>query len=217
MDNRNELSIPEKRKELVLAKYERAIDFILRVDPNLCREKYGDMVLPEHCIRSQAITFSELAEWYSKDCPADYIAVHLATLNIFVNVSQHLTKEQIKEIAFWIVKRWPYLNIAELTLVISRIKMGGYGPLYNNLSGEFILNCFSEYVKERRAAIYKENAEMQKPFPNIQSLGAALIQNMDKMPNLKKMVEDTRKQKEAAAAQELDEKKQRILRLKDIL
>lgn len=173
MDNRNELMIPEKRKELVLAKYNKAIEFITKVNPTVCMDKYGDFELAEHCINSQAVTFSELASWYSKDCPSDFISVHLATLNIFVNVSQHLTKEQIKEISFWIVKRWSYLNIAELTLVISRIKMGGYGPLYNNLSGEFILNCFSEYVKERRSAMYKANAEMQKPFPNLQSLGVA--------------------------------------------
>lgn len=43
------------------------------------------------------------------------------------------------------------------------------------------------------------------------------MQNVDKMPNLKKMLEETRQQNEVAAAQELDEKKQRIKRFKDIL
>lgn len=139
-------------------------------------------------IKIKAASLLELSEWYGVDCPKDWLSLQLVTLNLFVNVSQHLLPAQIKEISFWIFERFPGLNLADITLVITRIKMGGYGPLYNNLSGEFILNCFVGYYKERRFFLLHAEVEKRNAFESVGAFEIGIMKHLDKLPRLRSIM-----------------------------
>lgn len=181
MEN-NQITI--SRKENALRIFPNSGIFLIEMNPDKCREKYSKCITSIDCARSKSANLIELNDWYGLDCPKDWVSLQLATLNLFVNVSQHLTPEQIKETSYWIYDRFSMLNLADITLVISRIKLGEYGKLYNNLSGEFILDCFSYYAKERRNKLNSEEIEKSRAYPNIQSFGAAIVHNIDKLPSI---------------------------------
>lgn len=190
MEN-NKITI--SRKENALRVFPNSGVFLIEMNPDKCREKYSKCVTAIDCVSSKSASLIELKEWYGLDCPKDWVSLQLATLNLFVNVSQHLTSEQIKETSYWIYDRFSMLNLADITLVISRIKLGEYGKLYNNLSGEFILDCFSDYAKQRRNKLHSEEIKNGSAYPTIQSFGTAIIKNIDKLPSIAALLDKVKK------------------------
>ena len=187
MKQKNELTL--SRKENILKICPGSGNYLAETNATVCMKRYSKFTTPADCVDSEAESLRELEEWYGKDCPKDWISLQLATLNLFVNVSQHLSKHQISEVSFWVFERFPELNIADVTLVISRIKMGGYGPLYNNLSGEFILRCFSEYYRERRYFLLQREASKRNAFESVASFGIGIMKHIDKLPHLRKRMQ----------------------------
>lgn len=182
------------RKENALRKFPHSGVFLVEMNADVCRLKFSRCITAIDCLNSKSATLSELNEWYGSDTPIDWVSIQIATLNLFVNVSNSLNPDQIKEISYWIYERYSKLNLADITLIISRIKLGEYGKLYNNLSGEFILNCFSDYVKARRREI--RNLEIQKgyAYDSIQEFGMAFIKNIDKLPHVSAILNKDKKE-----------------------
>lgn len=183
MEDKNKLIV--SRKENALKKYPNSGLFLNEMNTTVCMQKYSFCKTPEECINTKSATLNELTEWYGEDCSKDWLYAQIGTLNLFVNVSNHLKPYQAKEIAFWIYREYPQLNIAEITLVLSRIKLGKYGKLYNNLSGEFILDCFSEYVNEKRSYLLRKETEKRNAFESITTFEIGIMKHLDKLPRLR--------------------------------
>lgn len=196
MEDKNKLIV--SRRENALKVFPKSMSFIDGMNSSVCMEKYSRCKSPEDCMNTKSATLSELSEWYGEDCSKDWLYAQIATLNLFVNVSNHLQPYQAKEIAFWIYSQFTNLNIAEITLVISRIKLGKYGKLYNNLSGEFLLDCFSEYAKEKRSYLVKKEAETRNTYESVASFEIGIMKLLDNLPRVrdlmgKKVTEEEKK------------------------
>lgn len=209
MGQNNKLTL--SRKDNALKKFPTSGQFLTEMNSTVCMQRYSKLSTPRACIGSNAATLQELEQWYGIDCPRDWLSLQLATLNLFVNVSQHLSERQIPEISFWIYERFPSINIADVTLVISRIKMQGYGPLYNNLSGEFILNCFSEYYKERRSFMLQQEVSKRNAFESIATFEIGIMKHLDKLPRLRKIMQKNISEEERKKI-EAEEREQEIKR-----
>lgn len=209
MEDKNKLIV--SRKENALKKYPSSGLFLNEMNADVCMQKYYLCKTSEDCINTKSATLNELREWYGEDCPKDWLYAQIATLNLFVNVSNHLKPYQAKEIAFWIYSEYSRLNIAEITLVISRIKLGKYGKLYSNLSGEFILNCFSEYYSERRSFILQQEALQRNAFESITTFEIGILKHLDKLPRVRKIMQKKISEEEKARI-EAEEREQEIKR-----
>lgn len=214
MEDKNKLTV--SRKENALKVYPKSISFIEGMNAAVCMEKYSKYKTPEDCINSKHASLDELTEWYGEDCSKDWLYAQIATLNLFVNVSNHLLPYQAKEIAFWIYSQFPKLNIAEITLVISRIKLGRYGKLYNNLSGEFILDCFAQYAKEKRTYLYQKEVEKRSAYESVISFDIGIMKSLDKLPRVRNLMgkqltdEEQKKIKEEERALKIEREKKKL-------
>lgn len=124
----------------------------------------SETVSIEAAQRENILTLQEISLIYTPNTPSLMLEAWLYNLNDFVNVQNKLNPNQIPEIAYLIHNQYSSLNMAELTLLFKRIKMGHYGPLYGNLSGESILRWFAEFTKEKSQILVKQ--EEQRAFQN---------------------------------------------------
>lgn len=83
------------------------------------------------------------------------IKMWLVSLNDFVNTSRKMSPEQIDEISLYIFQDYYYLTVADIYLLITDIKKGRYGQLYESLDGIKILSFFEKYANERAMTIYE--------------------------------------------------------------
>lgn len=105
------------------------------------------------------LTLKEIAVIYTPNTPSLLLEAWLYNLNDFVNVQNKLNENQIPEIAYLLNNSYSGMNMAELTLLFKRIKMGHYGPLYGNLSGDSICRWFAEFAAEKRQLLIKQQQE----------------------------------------------------------
>lgn len=135
------------------------------MNPIACMKRYAkESISVEAAQVDTILTLSEIRRFYTPETPELLVEAWLYNLNDFVNVQNKLKPEQITEIAWLLVGQYSFLNMADLTLIFRRVKMGHYGPLYGNLSGENICRWFGEYVTERSDVIVKR--EQQKALEN---------------------------------------------------
>lgn len=144
--------------------------------------------------KGNVVTLKEIACFYTSDTPLLLLEAWLYNLNDFVNVQNKLKEEQISEIAFLIYNHYSALNMAELTLIFKRIKMGYYGPLYGNLSGESICRWFAEFQQEKTQLLIKQ--EEQEALKNSmtckQRSENVLTGLLERFPDLLKEIREVR-------------------------
>ena len=150
-------SIESSRKQQILAAFPNTEKLIIGFNPVASMRRYEkETVSVEAAQKPNILTLREIAVIYTPNTPSLLLEAWLYNLNDFVNVQNKLNSEQIPEIAYLINNRYSDLNMAELTLLFKRIKMGHYGPLYGNLSGDNILRWFLEFSKEKDWVLAKQ-------------------------------------------------------------
>ena len=87
----------------------------------------------------------------------DLIIVWLISLNEFVNFSRKMGESQIEEVAIYILQDYYYFKMSDIYLIITMIKKGEFGQLYESLDGVKILGFFEKYAKDRANLIFQEN------------------------------------------------------------
>jgi len=66
--------------------------------------------------------------------------------SLFFNVAQSITPSQVTQSAHLILKRYYYLNLADIKLCIEMGKSGDFGKIYDRFDGGVVMNWFSEYT-----------------------------------------------------------------------
>ena len=135
------------------------------LNPSACMRRYvKESMSVETAQVDTILTLAEIGKFYTAETPGLLLEAWLYNLNDFVNVQNKLKPEQITEIAWLVVGQYSFFNMADLTLIFKRVKMGYYGPLYGNLSGENLCRWFGEYARERANVHVK--LEQQKALQN---------------------------------------------------
>lgn len=93
-----------------------------------------------------------------------YIATHLAAMSKFLGLKERLSSEHIDFVADELIENYgQWMTVADINLVIKRIKCGYYGELYNDLNAQKVLGIFSKYDIERDDAVARHrSSEMKK-------------------------------------------------------
>lgn len=102
-------------------------------------------------------TLASVFKTYGQEFITAYIEYWIDNLNDFINAARKMTPDQMGEIAIMIYQYYPYLNIADLNLVFTRIKHGEFGKLYESIDGVKILEYFRTYANSRANKIEQMN------------------------------------------------------------
>lgn len=168
---------------------------IIGFNPVACMKRYAkESISIRTAQKENIVTLKEIACFYTSDTPVLLLEAWLYNLNDFVNVQNKLKENQITEVAFLIYNHYSDLNIAELTLIFKRIKMGHYGPLYGNLSGESICRWFAEFQQEKAQLLIKqqEQDDLRNSMTCKQRSEGVLTGLLERFPDMLKEIRETR-------------------------
>jgi hypothetical protein len=93
------------------------------------------------------LKLNELKKIYSEETPHLLIETWLIQLTLFFDLPLH--SDRVSELAWLIYDDMHFLNIAEMTLLFTRIKKGYYGKFYNRIDPSEILSWCRDYRRER--------------------------------------------------------------------
>src|SRR3989304_5154769 len=102
------------------------------------------------------ITLASLMKQFDREFIINYLKLWIIDLNEFLNLTNRMTPDQIKDTAELIYQDNYNLNIADINLVFTNAKKGVYGQLYGSIDGSKLLRWFSEY-RNYRADWYYDN------------------------------------------------------------
>lgn len=77
------------------------------------------------------------------------LKLHLIELNEVLALKVPMGEHQINECAIEILDRYPYMTMADINLVMRRIKCGECGRLYDRLGMPQLMQIFADYADER--------------------------------------------------------------------
>ncbi len=103
-----------------------------------------------------------LASTYGDETPIEWLKIQLGTLNDFTEVSTKLSPEQLNELSSLFLSEYYYVNVAEISLFISRFKMGQYGRFYGVIDPIKITRAMLDYITERRVDIERQKREQYR-------------------------------------------------------
>ena len=105
------------------------------------------------CYQAQAPTLASIRrEQGEKYCTAR-VAEYLLSIENYLGDKMDMSKAQYIEIAEDIMNEFYVLNIADINLVVQRIKHGEYGKVYGKISCAYIYDAFRNYYQERSDAV----------------------------------------------------------------
>ena len=108
-------------------------------------------------------TLGEFKRSYGKDWVIGYVAMWLIELNDNASVKNRMSEAQIEFTAERIYETYS-LKITDLTLFFRNVKEGVYGPYYENLSQDKIMQWLSEYWDLRCEYAELENQGRKENF-----------------------------------------------------
>ncbi len=100
-----------------------------------------------------------------------------------LNVGQHLNDTQIEVLCELIYEEFYFFTIADIKLVFKKGLKGEYGPLYNRLDTQIVMEWLSEYQKERAA--YNPEPEPEPVKPVDQEQVKKLTEGLEKIARAK--------------------------------
>lgn len=135
-------------------------DFIVKFNPDFCAERYSSLNTEELALKSGMIKLSELKYAYGEESVINFLQAWLTNAAMYVRLE--IDYQLIKEIARELLKEIQMLNLAELTLFLSKLKRGHYGTLYGRFDGMMICSAAREYRQQRGLILNRMTEEEQK-------------------------------------------------------
>jgi len=157
--------VKSEKAGVILKHFPIQKDFVVNMNHLALEKKYSSFKTIGDAYNTNFIKLSELQGIYSIEAPGMLIESWIMQLALFLDLP--VNKDQIKELAWLIFEDNHFLNIAEMTLLFTRIKKGYYGQFFNRIDPVEILRWCREYRKERGNYISKlpdgyESPELKK-------------------------------------------------------
>jgi len=149
----------EAKRELVLNMYPTSELFAVEMNFDNCRKMYGEFSTSELALKSAKIKLRELSVIYSEREIIGWIQIWLIVLAKHMDFK--IEPEQAEMTAIEILADMYMLNIAEFTLLFTRIKKGHYGIFYGKFNMQTILLACKQYRMERGTVLAGMNETEQ--------------------------------------------------------
>lgn len=114
-------------------------------------------------INTPSKTLGEFKRAYGKDWVIGYLSMWLIELNDNANVKMKMTDGQMEDTAERIYDTYS-LKVTDLTLFFRNVKDGVYGPFYENLSRDKIMQWLAMYFDERCEMAEMTNSRNHEKF-----------------------------------------------------
>jgi len=144
----------------VLALYPTVESFAIEMNLDSSLKKYIEYKSAESALKSRKIKIRELSAIYGESKISGWISLWLISLAKYMNFE--ISNEQSEITGIDILSDMYMLNIAEFTLLFSRIKKGHYGIFYGKFNMQTILIACKNYRSERGLIISKMSEAEQK-------------------------------------------------------
>jgi hypothetical protein len=150
---KQDLTTVDNRTSSVLKMYPHQKDFVVAMNHTSLEKKYAKIRTVGDAFDTEYIKMNELKVIYTEETPRMLIETWLIQLTLFFDLP--LNKDQVRELAWLIYDDMHFLNLAEMTLLFTRIKKGYYGKFFGRIDPSEILSWCREYRKERGMYISK--------------------------------------------------------------
>lgn len=135
--------------------------FLTTFNPDFCSERYESFNTTETALLSGMIKLSDLQFAYDKETSIDLLRAWLLNLSVYCGIDTDEEGLLIKTIARELYTEIFMLNMAELTLLFSRLRKGYYGSFYGRFDGMMICNAAREYRQQRGNILARLPEEQQ--------------------------------------------------------
>ena len=160
-------------------------NYIEKYNVRKCIREFRNIKTELQAYESKVESLAKIKKISGEKVPIALIQMWLLSLNNFVNVSRKLTVEQIEELSYHILTDYYYLNMADIYLIITNIKKGKYGQLYESLDGMKILSFFEQYADGRSSKIFDKN--ISKHMELKESPGERISENNSESISIKEI------------------------------
>ena len=140
-----------------LAKIESKTEIVKKYSVLNSLELFENVNTSIQAFNAPCESLASIRKEHGKEMSLNLIKIWMISLNDFVNSARKMNPAQIEEISHYIYQDYYYLKMSDLYLIITRIKKGHYGKLYENLDGMKILSFFNEYANERANLIEQQS------------------------------------------------------------
>ena len=110
---------------------------------------------PVSCLEYNADSLTKTKVKYGESTVIEFLTLQIISADMFFSNDnkKKMLGHQIKETAELISMEYFYYNLAEVSLIFRKIKIGEFGEVYGNLNGNFILKAFMKYRQMRLKAL----------------------------------------------------------------
>lgn len=136
-------------------------DLVVNMNHSMLEKKYSHIKTVNSAYDSGYVKLSEIKEIYSQEAPVMLIESWIMQLALFLDLP--VNKDQIRELAWLIYDDNNFLNVAELTLLFTKIKKGFYGQFFGRIDPSEILRWCREYRRERGMYVSKIPNDYDSP------------------------------------------------------
>lgn len=114
-------------------------------------------------LQTKSASLGDIKNSYGDRTAITFITLQIDDLAKFMNNdSKQMNQMQQHQTAMLIIGEFFYLNVAEIALVFSRIKLGHFDKSYGPINGQYILKCFREYCEKRNRKLLELRRKNQQ-------------------------------------------------------
>lgn len=131
-------------------------NFIQLYSVHNCLKSFKKINTEIEAFKSNTHTLVEIKKNSSEKICLSILQAWVISLNDFVNCSRKMGPNQIKELCIYIYNDYYFLKMSDIYLIITRIKKGFYGQLYESIDGMKILGFIEKYANERANSVFND-------------------------------------------------------------
>jgi hypothetical protein len=147
-----------KKQSAELAIYTKE-QFIKEFAPRTCMVKMHSINSIEKAVKSDLNSLASLTKAFDREFIINYLQFWIIDLNEFLNLTNRMSQEQIKDTAELLYLDNYNLNIADINIIFTNAKKGAYGQMFGSLDGMKILSWFQDYNFKRMDIIYDNHIQ----------------------------------------------------------
>ena len=123
------------------------------LEPQTLRRTLRKVDTPMKAYESRAPTIAEIQKAHGEKYCMARIAGLLLSLEDYLGAQCDLSKDQYIILTEDIMDRFYMLNMADINLVLQRIRHGESGKIFGKVSLQYLYKAFEDYTQERTATI----------------------------------------------------------------
>lgn len=183
--------------------------------PNELSKHYKAYNTPALCFQSKEQSLLALSRESRRQDVEFALSIHITALNDYLCQKSGMKRDHVEFVVGVILDEYKWLNMADINLIINRIKSNYYGEFYENFNGQKLLGIFAKYNEERMCEIERIRDEENQGYRRTPITGyySSAKEFYDTHKSVIEVEEEERKEREL---QRQEEYKQHLAKMKKI-